>query len=127
MQQVHGGAYDLTRFSLLGHRRLFRFFDEVKSGVQGGPGMALGWSVWYLLRSVPRTRLGRAVVFRLACLSLWWLKYLDVWLTRRPAAFDAASGTFFLGRRREDPVNDETILASYRGGGRRLPPSREHR
>jgi SAM-dependent methyltransferase len=117
MQQVHGGAYDLTRFSLLGHRRLYRFFDEISSGVQGGPGMALGWSTWYLLRSMARTRAGRAVAFRLACLAFFWIKYLDPWLSRSPAAADAASGTFFLGRRREEAVSDEAILASYRGAG----------
>ena len=27
MQQVHGGRYDFTRFTRLGHRRLFRRFD----------------------------------------------------------------------------------------------------
>ena len=40
MQQVHEGAYDFTRFTHLGHRRLFRDFDEVASGVACGPGMA---------------------------------------------------------------------------------------
>ena len=33
MQQVHGGPYDFTRFTPLGHRRLFRQFEELDSGV----------------------------------------------------------------------------------------------
>ncbi len=41
MQQVHGGTHDFTRFTHLGHRRLFRKFAEVDSGVVCGPGMAL--------------------------------------------------------------------------------------
>jgi len=117
MQQVHGGAYDVTRFSLLGHRRLYRFFDEIRSGVQGGPGMALGWSLWYFMRTLARTRQGRGIAFVLARIAFWWLKHLDRWLDGAPAAVDAASGTFFLGRRREGAVSDEAILSSYRGAG----------
>ena len=40
MQQVHMGRYDFTRFTHLGHRRLFRNFSEVDSGAVCGPGMA---------------------------------------------------------------------------------------
>ena len=52
MQQVHEGAYDFTRFTHLGHRRLFRDFSEVASGVACGPGMALAWSWQYFLMSL---------------------------------------------------------------------------
>ena len=45
MQQVHEGAHDFTRYTLTGHRRLFRDFAELGSGAVAGPGMALGWSV----------------------------------------------------------------------------------
>lgn len=117
MQQVHGGAYDVTRFSLLGHRRLYRFFDEVRTGVQGGPGTALAWSLWYFMRASARTRRGRGIAFVLARVAFSWLKHLDRWFDRRPGAVDAASGTFFLGRRREEAVTDEAILSSYRGAG----------
>lgn len=117
MQQVHGGAYDVTRFTLVGHRRLYRCFDEISSGVQGGPGMALGWALWYLVRTAARSRPGRALAFLFARIMFWWLKYLDLLLGDRPGAVDAASGTFFLGRRRQDAVSDESILAGYRGAG----------
>ena len=33
MQQVHGGKYDFTRFTYLGHRRLFARFQEIESGI----------------------------------------------------------------------------------------------
>lgn len=117
MQQVHGGAYDLTRFTLLGHRRLYRHFDEIASGVQGGPGMALGWSLWYFLRALPRSRRGRGLATVLARLMFWWLKGFDRWLVHRPAGIDAASGTYFLGRWREDAVSDRSLLSAYRGAG----------
>src|SRR5207244_1565848 len=51
MQQVHGGCYDFIRFSLLGHRRLFQAFEEVRSGIAVGPGTALAWSWTYFLTS----------------------------------------------------------------------------
>jgi SAM-dependent methyltransferase len=118
MQQVHGGAHDVTRFTLLGHRRLFRDFDEIKTGAQGGPGMALGWSVQYFAMSFARSKVIRRSLWLVATLGTFWLKYFDDFLVRRrPAALDAASGTYFLGRRSETPVLDEEILRGYRGGG----------
>jgi hypothetical protein len=53
-------------------------------------------------------------------LLFFWLKYLDGWLVRRPGGLDAASGTFFLGRRRVTPIDDRTVVHGYRGGGPRL-------
>ena len=44
MQQVHEGAYDFTRYTLSGHRRLLNRFDEVASGVVAGPGTAFVWA-----------------------------------------------------------------------------------
>ena len=40
MQQVHMAPYDFTRFTYLGHRRLFRRFKEIDSGIACGPGMS---------------------------------------------------------------------------------------
>ena len=37
MQQVHEGAYDFTRFTVLGHRYLFRKFESVRLGGNKGP------------------------------------------------------------------------------------------
>jgi SAM-dependent methyltransferase len=116
MQQVHGGAFDFTRFTLLGHRRLWRMFDELRSGAQGGPGMALIWSIMYFVRSWLPRRLW-AFADRGVSVCLFWLKYFDGYLTKRPGGLDAASGTFFLGRRRLAPVDDREIVLSYRGGG----------
>jgi len=41
LQPVHMGAYDFTRFTYLGHRRLFRMYDDLGSGLCGGPGYSL--------------------------------------------------------------------------------------
>ena len=46
----------------------------------------------------------------LARLLFFWLKYVDTFVVARPAAIDAASGTFFLGRRRTAAVSDVEVL-----------------
>jgi SAM-dependent methyltransferase len=117
MQQVHGGAHDVTRFTLVGHRRLYRRFDVIDMGAQGGPGMALAWSLSYFLVALARSRRQRQLATRLARVLGAWLTRWDHILVRRPGGVDAASGTFILGRRRDDPVSDEEVLAGYRGLG----------
>jgi SAM-dependent methyltransferase len=117
MQQVHGGAHDVTRFTLLGHRRLYRRFDVIEMGAQGGPGMALAWSLSYFLVALSRSRRKRQIATRLARLLGGWLTRWDHILVTRPAGVDAASGTFLLGRRRDEPVPDQEILRGYVGIG----------
>jgi SAM-dependent methyltransferase len=116
MQQVHEGAYDFTRFTHGGHRRLFRWFDEIDAGATAGPGMSLGWAVRSLLSAMVGDRArARALVNLLSTLTLFWLKYLDRPLMRRDAILDGASGTYFLGIARESARPDREIIAGYRG------------
>lgn len=120
MQQVHEGPFDVTRYTELGHRRLFRMFDELDRGTVGGPGMALAWSLKYLARSLPsRGGIAVGMLSRLATLLTSWVKHIDRLVLDHPGAADAASGTYFLGRRREQPVGDDEIVAGYRGA---VPP-----
>jgi SAM-dependent methyltransferase len=120
IQQVMEGAFDFHRFTHLGHRRLWRHFDEIRSGAQCGPGMALLWSIAYFLQAfVGRRRIARGLIARLVTLGAFWLKYLDEFLVSQPGGIDAASGTFFLGRRRETPIPDREIVRGYRGVGPR--------
>lgn len=122
MQQVHEGAYDITRFTMVGHRRLFRGFDELEAGVVCGPGTALLWSLRYFVRSFPRrSRLARELLDRAVCFGFFWIKYLDDFLVTSPGAIDAASGVFFMGRRRDSPISDREVVESYRGGFRSAP------
>lgn len=116
MQQVHGRQFDFTRFTRLGHRRLFRHFEEVSSGISCGPGVALAWSARYFLMSWSDSRRYRAVASAVARGLLWWLKYCDRPLATRRAAQDAASAFFFLGRKSSVPLSDRALVASYVGG-----------
>ena len=114
--QVHGREFDFTRYSRLGHRRLFRQFGELESGISSGPGMALGWTARYFLLSFFQHRLLRAGVSALARLTLFWLKYLDYLVLDNPSALDAAFAFYFLGEKRRESLADADLIRSYRGG-----------
>jgi SAM-dependent methyltransferase/uncharacterized protein YbaR (Trm112 family) len=115
MQQVHEGAYDFTRYTLSGHRRLFRQFAQLESGMTSGPGTALVWAIENFTLAFFTRPFFRTVAKAGARIAFFWLKYFDYLLERRPAAMDGASCTFFLGIRTSVPVSDEAIIASYRG------------
>jgi SAM-dependent methyltransferase len=115
MQQVHEGAYDFTRYSMSGHRRLFNTFDEVESGLVAGPGTALLWSLENFVRSFVRVRPIALVLRAVTRAAFFWLKYLDLLVRDVPAALDAASCTYFLGRRIDrGVVPDDVIVGRYR-------------
>jgi SAM-dependent methyltransferase/uncharacterized protein YbaR (Trm112 family) len=115
MQQVCEGSFDYYRFSHLGLRRLLRNFDEMRSGAQGGPGMAAALAYQHLLLSLAPNRAFRALSVVFARLTAFWLPLLDRWLVDRPGAVDAAAGVFFLGRRSDTTLTESEIRASYRG------------
>jgi SAM-dependent methyltransferase len=117
MQQVHGGRHDFMRFSLSGHRYLFRRFVELDSGVAVGPGSALAWSWKYFLGSFARTVKQRQLANLLGRLTGFYWKYFDKVLHTRPAAADAASSVYFLGRKAPEGwmLSPREILNSYVG------------
>lgn len=115
IQQVHEGAYDFTRFTLSGHRRLFNQFAEIDAGMVAGPATAFVWSLENLVLacvSRPTLRKFAKIVVRLGG---GWIKYLDYFLENRPEAMDGASCTYILGRKCKDKVSDVDIIAHYTG------------
>jgi SAM-dependent methyltransferase len=94
MQQVHEGAYDFTRFTLSGHRWLFRHFALIDAGTSGGAGLATLWSVRYLARAMT----GSGPLGTLLQLAFCWLRLIDRCADPRDTA-DAASAVYFYGRR----------------------------
>ncbi|MEA3039437.1 MAG: hypothetical protein QOE79_1950 [Sphingomonadales bacterium] len=111
IQQVHMGAYDFTRFTLSGHRWLFRNFEQIDAGAVLGPGTALLWSIFYYLRAL----LGRKVA-TLGTFLFAWVRLAD---RARPsrAALDAACGVYFLGRRSERSLAPSDMSAYYEALG----------
>lgn len=115
MQQVHGGPYDFVRFTPLGHRRLFRQFTEIELGLTCGPAMALSHSIQYFLLSFVKRKNTRIAIKLFCRFTLFWLKYLDYLLARAPGALDAASSSYFMGRRCEQQLADRELITMYRG------------
>lgn len=115
MQQVHMGRFDFTRFTNLGHRRLFRRFEEIDSGASCGPGMALAWAYEYFLLSFIKSKILRRFVKLFAKLSSFWLKYFDYYLINKPGAIDAASSCFFLGKKIAKFISDKELINQYKG------------
>jgi SAM-dependent methyltransferase len=116
MQQVHEGAYDFTRYTLSGHRRLFNRFAEIESGMVAGPGTALAWSIENFVLAFLRGTTVRNVARATVRILMFWLKYFDFLLAHRPEAMDGASCTFLMGRKIEGQVPDAEIVARYVGG-----------
>jgi SAM-dependent methyltransferase/uncharacterized protein YbaR (Trm112 family) len=115
MQQVHGGRYDFTRFTLLGQRRLFRKFDEIESGATCGPGMALAWAYQYFFMSMTQSSLLRSVLRLFTRMTSFYLKYIDYYLIDKKGTLDAASGYYFIGLKSESVLSDRELIKGYRG------------
>jgi SAM-dependent methyltransferase len=113
LQHVHEGAYDFTRFTESGHRYLFRQFELIGSGVCGGPGTQLMWSIDYFMRGLFRSwALGKLAKF-----AFFWLQWFDRFIPEKYGS-DAASGCFFLGRRSAATLSPHDAIDFYRGAQR---------
>lgn len=115
LQPVHMGAYDFTRFTPLGHRRLFRRFDAVEQGVASGVGSSAAWTLGALLESLSGRRAWRHFAATVAPIAAAPLRFMDRFL-HTPTSRDAAAACYFFGRRRQLPVSDRAIIQEYRGG-----------
>jgi hypothetical protein len=116
MQQVHGGKYDFHRFTHLGHRRLFRRFSEIKSGLVSGAGSALAWSCKYFITSFATNKKIDKFLSYGSAFLFFWLKYLDYIVSRTRGAYDSACGYYFIGRKEPGYLlSDKELLESYKG------------
>ena len=116
MQQVHGRQYDFTRFSLLGHRRLFRKFEVIEDGLLIGTGSSLAWTIKYFIRSFFKQPQFRKIAENLSVLLFFWLKYFDVFTNKNESSLDGASAYYFLGEKTDKILTDSLLLKLYRGG-----------
>jgi SAM-dependent methyltransferase len=106
MQQVHEKAYDFTRFTVSGHRWLFRRFELIEAGASLGAGTALLWSIRYFIAACTGNwRLGQ-----IAALPLLWLRFFD---GRSRYQQDAASGVYFYGTKSSESVHPRDMIKFY--------------
>jgi SAM-dependent methyltransferase len=116
MQQVHMPPYDFTRFTYLGHIRLFRHFRMLESGFALGPGSALAWSTMYFYLSFSNNKWIRMAFAAIVHLTAFWLKYFDYLLLRKNTALDAASGYFFIFQKSDTILKDSDLMNYFKGG-----------
>lgn len=95
MQQVHEGAYDFQRFTITGHRWLFRQFEQIAIGPLKGPAITFAWSLKYFIWALTRSRKLASAVYMPA---FFILQLADRLIARR-LKWDGASGVYFLGRK----------------------------
>ena len=113
MQHIHEGAYDFTRFTLSGHRWLFRNFEHISSGVTRGPGTMMIWAIRYFVGAIFRSyRMGT-----LATIPFFWVRYADN-IANSAFPVDSASGSWFFGRKSASPMKPKDIVQFYRGAQR---------
>jgi SAM-dependent methyltransferase len=112
---VHDAAYDFVRFTHLGHRWLFRRFEEISSGPVAGPATALACVFEGFLVACFETRLLRTMARVSARLAAFWLKYLDHYLITKSGAFDCSIGYFFMGKKSDEPLSSGRLTSLYRG------------
>jgi len=95
MQQVHEGAYDFTRYTVTGHRYLFRNFSLISLGGLRGSEVVLAWSLKYFVWSLTRSKkIGQVVGVVFALI----LKPFSL-IASKESLFDAASGVYFMGEK----------------------------
>lgn len=116
MQPVHMGAYDFTRFTYLGHRRLFRYFKEIRSGIALGPGSSAGQTFRYAIASVTDNSATRKWLKLFGLLITYPLRWLDYLSRSNISAYDSASGFYFFGKLANEPISDRELLKLFRGG-----------
>ncbi|MDB9862705.1 class I SAM-dependent methyltransferase [Litorivicinus sp.] len=110
MQPVHEGAYDYTRFTVLGHRYLFRDFRAVKFGANRGADIALAWSLKYFMTALLRSKnIGRACFYLAIIFLLPVRPLLSRWISA-----DSASGVFFVGVKTESRLTHRELPKLYR-------------
>ena len=115
MQQVHMGRYDFTRFTYLGHRRLFRRFTEVRSGVSNAQGMVLAWSIERFVSGFSGNSSIHSMLRTVARFFAFPFLFFDHILAHKAPSFDSASGYYFFGKKSDHVLSDRDLINGYRG------------
>ena len=111
MQQVHEGSHDFTRFTVLGHRYLFKKFELIKLGGNQGPEVVLTWSIRFFFLSIFRNILISRIFGFIFSLILSPFKFI----ISKESLFFGPSGVFFLGKKSENAISHKDLIELYKG------------
>ena len=115
LQSVHEGAYDFTRFTMSGHRRLLENFKEIDSGMVAGPGTALVWGICDFFGALSTNSRISFILVAFARVMFSWIKYFDYLIKNNQSAINAASCTYFYGKKTIDGTTVTEIINKYNG------------
>jgi len=112
MQQVHEGAYDFNRYTVLGHRYLFKEFELIEMGGNKGPDVVLTWSINYFFWSILRSKSLAKIISIIFGIAILPFKFL----ISKKSMHDASSGVFFLGKKVNNfYLNHKDLIKLYKG------------
>ena len=110
MQESHEEPYDFTRFTELGHRWLFRNFEEIYRKVNGGPGLTLYWSIRSLLKAIT----GNKSISRWISLPFIVFSFID-YIIPEKRKIKGANGLIFIGKKSNKIIHENEIINHYIG------------
>ena len=112
LQQVHEGCYDFTRYTMLGHRYLFKKFQDITCGVLDGPGEVFVWNIRYLIWGISRSKL----FSKLFVIMISPIRFLINYIIPSNYRYDNSSGVFFLGKKTHGAsLKHKDLKNLYRG------------
>jgi len=112
MQQVHEGAYDFTRYTVLGHRYLFRKFQAISYGGNKGSEVVLSWSLKYFVWSISRSKFLSQLVGLVSRLVMKPFGFL----VSKASLYDSPSGVYFFGFKDENySISHKELIKLYKG------------
>lgn len=111
MQQVHEGAHDFTRFTLLGHRYLFKNFNALDIGMTKGAGESLYWAIKYFFLALFRN----TFVANVLALPFKLLLNSFEFILDKRSAFDSSSGVYFFGKKSDKEISHKDLIKLYKG------------
>lgn len=114
MQQVHEGAYDFTRYTVVGHRYLFKCFDRIDVGGLDGVGVVLAWSIRAFIHGITRSRLIAKLFFIPFKYALTFIEKL----ASPRSLYDGNSGSYFLGKKSTNIITHKDAVKEYAGSDR---------
>lgn len=113
MQQIHEGAYDFTRYSMVGHNKLFHHFELIDYGLVAGPGSVLAWSIENFIKAFFNTKILRNFSVVISRILFFWLKYFDYFFKIKKRSLDGASCTYVLAEKKNIISSKKEIINTY--------------
>lgn len=110
LQAVHEGAYDFTRFTVLGHRNLFNKFEMISCGPLNGIEASLPWMLKQVVVSILGSKRFIKVLSTLFFLALKPLRYIE----QRQSRFDSCAASYFLGRKSMSTISQKDLIKLYK-------------